>query len=212
MSAYSDLRDRLQITEEEVALFQDDNVGLCGVDCSRLSPLLLAQLASVRKHRSFNYFSVTDVIQNLEGLGREGSCVRGEEPFKHQPLKGFWKAHFFDARFLMRNLFNHWGLAYESSPKFGELYSRVAEEEEKDPTVHGWQGRLAHEFTMGGYEQRVKQKNLTGEWLIFAKYENLNYYLCFTQHSSTKDGDEAIFAMIKEYCENQYPFLFSIAV
>lgn len=65
---------------------------------------------------------------------------------------------------------------------------------------------------MGGYEQRVKQKNLTGEWLIFAKYENLNYYLCFTQHSSTKDGDEAIFAMIKEYCENQYPFLFSIAV
>lgn len=102
---YSELHDRLHITEEDIALFKDDNVGLCRVDTSRISNLLLAQLASVSKHRTFNYFSVTDVIQNLEGIGR-GSCVRGEEPFKHLPLKGFWKAHFFDARFLLRNLVN----------------------------------------------------------------------------------------------------------
>ncbi len=212
MNRYSELHHRLHITEEEVALFKDDNDGLCRVDCARLSHLLLAQLTSVSKHRTFNYFSVTDVIQNLEGVGRGGSCVRGEEPFKHPPLKGFWKAYFFDARFLMQNLMNHWGLAYENSPKFGELYSHVAQVEAQEPTVHGWQGRIAHEFTIGGYEQKAKNKNLTGEWLIFAKHENLNYYLCVTQHSSTKDGDEAIYALLKEYCESEYPFLFANAV
>lgn len=209
MSAYSELYDRLRITEEEVTLFQDNNVGLCHVDCSRLSHLLLAQLTSIRKHRVFNSFSITDVIQRLEGGGRSDSCVRGEEPFKYQPLQGFWKVHFFDARFLVQNLVNHWGLAYESSTKLSELNSRVAEEEERHPTPHGRQGRLAHEFVMGGYEERAHKKNLTGEWLVFAKHENLNYYLCVTQHSSTKEGDETIYEMLKEYCEDQYPFLFS---
>ena len=60
MNLYSELHDRLRITEEDVALFKDDNVGLCRVDCARLSHLLLAQLTSVSKHRTFNYFSVTD--------------------------------------------------------------------------------------------------------------------------------------------------------
>lgn len=209
MNFYSGLHDRLHITEEDVALFKNSNVGLYRVDCTRLSNLLLAQLTSVSKHRTFNHFFVTDVIRNLERGGRRGNCTRGEEPFEYLPLKGLWKVHFFDARFLAQNLRNHWGLAYEDSPKFGELCSHVIQEEEQSPTVHGWPGRLAHEFIIGGCEQRAKKKQLTGEWLVFAKHENLNYYLCVTQHSSTKEGDEAIYALLKEYCENQYPFLFA---
>jgi hypothetical protein len=179
-----------------------------GRNLRSISNLLFAQLTSVSKHRTFNCFSVTDVIQNLEGVGR-GSCVRGEEPFKHLPLKGFWKAHFFDARFLLKNLVNHWGLGYESSPKFSELCARVAEEEDQNPTVHGWQGRLAHEVAIDGYEEKAKKRNLTGEWLIFSKHENLSYYLCITRHSMTREGDEAIYALLNEFCEPEYPFLFS---
>lgn len=211
MNVYTELRHLHCITEEDFVLFKDDNVGLCGVDCARLSYLLLAQLTSVRKYRTFNSFSVTDVIQTLEGVGRAGSCVKGEEAFKHQPLRGFWKAHFFDAKFLMQNLINEWGVAYKNSPKFEELCLRVAEEEEKKPTTYGWQGRLSHEFTMAGYDQRTKKKNQTGEWLIFAKHENCNYYLCIAQHSSTKKGDEAIYNMLEQYCKDQYPFLFPSA-
>lgn len=133
MSLYSELLDCLCVSEEDIALFRNDNPGFCGVDSSRVSSLLFAQLSSISKHRTFDSFSVTDVIQQLEGVGRNG-CVRCEEPFKHLPLKGFWKAHFFDARFLMKNLVNHWGLEYESSPKFDALCSRVAVEEEKNPS------------------------------------------------------------------------------
>jgi hypothetical protein len=211
MNPYPELHDHLQVTEEDVALFRDENVGLCRVDSARVSRLLLAQLASVRKHRFFNSFSVTDVIQNLEGVGH-GSCAKGEEPFKHLPLKSFWKAHFFHARFLMKNLANHSGLDFENSPKFHALYSHVEKGEENAPTVHGLPGRLSHEFTISGYEERAKNKNLTGEWLIFAKYNSLNYYLCIAQHPTSKKDDDEIFAVLKVFCEPEYPFLFANAV
>jgi hypothetical protein len=211
MAPYRNFYEALSISEEDVAFFRDGNVGLCRIDCTRVSRLLLAQLAAVRKHRILNSFSVTDVIQTLEGVGRVG-CARGEEPFKHLPLKGFWKAHFFDASFLMKNLVNHWGLGFDGSKKFEALCSRVAEKEEKEPSVYGWQGRLAHELTIGGYEEKAKQKNLTGEWLIFSKHAHLNYYLCITQHSNSKEGDEEIYASLKKFCEPEYPFLFANAV
>ncbi len=208
MTLYSELHHQLGVTEKEVTDFASDNVGLCRVDCTRISHLLIAQLASISKHRVFNHYSVTDVIQQLEGIGR-GSCIRGEEQFKHLPLKGFWKAHFFDARFLMQNLITHWGLEYENSQKFNDLCFRVAEEEKNAPTPYDWQGRLAHELTVGGFAAKAGKKNLTGEWLIFSKHANLNYYLCIARHSNTKEGDEVIYAPLKTFCETEFPFLFA---
>lgn len=210
MNLYSELLDSLHITEEEAVFFRDSNPGFCGFDTSRVSRLLIAQLASVSKHRIFNSFSVTDVIQQLEGVGCNG-CARRAEPFKHLPLKGFWKAHFVDARFIMKNLRNTWGLEIEENPKFKTLCSNVAAEEEKNPSAYGWQGRLAHEFTICGYEEKAKRKKLTGEWVIFSKYHDLNYYLCIAQHSTSREDDEKIYALIKAVCAYEYPFLFGNA-
>lgn len=208
MNLYSELLDCLHVSEEDVAFFRNDNPGFCGFDASRVSRLLVAQLSSVSKHRTFNSFSVTDVIQKLEGVGRNG-CEKREDIFKYLPLKGFWKAHFFDARFLTKNLVNHWGLEREDSPKFDALCSRVAAEEEKNPSPHGWQGRLAHELTICGYEKKAMRKKLTGEWIIFSKHEGKNYYLCIAKHSTSKEDDEKIYAGIKKLCEPEYPFLFA---
>ena len=208
MKLYSELLDCLCISEEDVAFFSTNNPGLCGVDSSRVSRLLMAQLASASKHRIFNSFTVTDVLQRLEG-GRRNGCAKHEEPFKHLPLRRFWKAHFFDARFLMRNLINHWGLKFESSQKFDALCHRVIAEEEKTPSIHGWQGRLAHEFTICGYEEKARRRKLTGEWIIFSKYQNSNYYLCLVNHSTSREGDEEIYTFIKTLCAQEYPFLFA---
>jgi hypothetical protein len=208
MDLYSKLLDFLYITEEDVASFRDDNPGFCGFDSSRVSRLLIAQLTWASRHRIFNSFSVTDVIQQLEGVGRNG-CAQHEISFKHLPLKGFRKAHFFDARFLVKNLVNHWGLEFEDSSKFDTLCAKVSADEDKKPSAHGWQGRLASEFTIGGYKEKARQKKLTGEWVIFSKQDDLNYYLCIAKHSSTKEEDEKIYALIKAVCAHEYPFLFS---
>lgn len=207
MSAYpQELLDKLHISPADIADFLHDNSGLCGIDLSRVSGLLIAQLASASKHRVFDAFSVTDVMQELEGSGR-GAQVK-YDAFKHMPLRGLWKAHFFDAIFLPRNIIEHWGLRFEDSPKHAQLCAEVAAEEEAEPSAYGWQGRIAHRLTVGGLEERAMQGKLTGEWIVFGKHDGLNYYLSIAKHTSTPDEDNALYSTIKHYCAPAFPFLF----
>lgn len=208
MMPLSVLLGQFCISEDDIVNFRNNNPGLCGVDISRVSKLLVAQLSSANKHRTFNSFSVTDVLQHLEGVGRADSYIKSEEPFKHPPLKGFWKAHFFDARFLPKNLINHWGIECEKSPRFDAICSQVDADEEENPSPHGWHGRLAHRLTIGGYQARAKQKRMTGEWIIFAKYNGANYYLCIAKHSKSIDDDVALHTVLNTYCSFDFPFLF----
>lgn len=206
MSIYSiEVFQWLDVSEDDVINFRNDHVGFCGVSMSRISQYLLLQLTSIHKHRTYNSFSITDVIQELEGVGR--GCKQRVEQFKYSPLQGFYKAHFFDAKFLVRNLINHWGLEFEDSPKFNSLCARVMAEEENAPSKFGWPGRLAHEMTMGGYEERAKKNKRTGEWIIFAKHNNQNYYLCLGRHSKSKEEDQVLYEFLKVLCEREYPFL-----
>jgi hypothetical protein len=205
LNPYStDLFKSLNVSEEEVTYFGNTHTGLCNVDMTRISQFLLIQLASISKHRTYNSFSITDVIQELEGIGR--GCKQRVDQFKHLPLKGFWKAHFFDARFIPRNLMNHWGLGIENSPKFNALCATIAAEEEKFPSKGGWQARLAYAMTIGAYEERASKHGLTGEWLIFSKHNDQNYYLCISRHTS-KEEDQHVYNSLQTICEREYPFL-----
>lgn len=210
-SIYTNVLEGFDVSENEVNHFRNNHVGFCKVDMNRVSHFLLIQLTSIHKHRIYNSFSITDVIQELEGVGR--GCKLRVSQFGQLPLKGFYKAHFFDARFLVKNLINHWGLEFKDSPKFNSLFARVIEEEEKSPSKFGWQGRLAHEMTVVGYEERAKKNKRTGEWIIFAKHNNLNYYLCISRHSSPNSKeDQEIYDFLKLLCEHKYPFLLSCPV
>ena len=202
---YADLFEGFDVSEDEVFHFRNNHVGFCRIDINRLSQFLLIQLTSISKHRTYNSFSITDVIQELEKVGR--GCKQRVEQFNHLPLNGLFKVHFFDARFIARNLINHGRLELEHSPKFNSLYSRIVEKEEKTPSKIGWHGLLAHEMTIGAYE--AKKNKRTGEWLIFAKHNNLNYYLGIFKHSKPKQEDQEIYDFLKALCEREYPFLLS---
>ena len=208
----SETRNRIleefNLLEEEVTYFREAHVGLNGIDIQRVSWFLSAQLAFVGKSKLFSSFALTDVIQRLEGRGRSAS-VKGPEPFKHYPLKGFWKAHFFNARFIIRNLINEWGLEYENSPKFFDLCNRVTKDEKECPSPLGWQGRLAHELVFGGFEARAKRHRITGEWLIFTEYAAEKYYLCIASHSDNAEDDKKIHDLIVSTCGNEFPYLFN---
>jgi hypothetical protein len=194
------------VTEEEVTEFANAHVGFCSLDLSYISQFFLIQLASISKYGTYNSFSVTDVIQELEGVGRGCSPKVGQ--FKHPPLKGFWKAHFFDARFIPRNLINYLGLEFENSPKFNALCTRVVAEEEKSSSKVGWQGRLVHEMTIGAFEERASKGGLTGEWIVFSKHNGQNYYLCISRHTNG-EGDQHLYDFLYTLCQHEFPFLFS---
>lgn len=205
MAIYAkDVFEGFDVTADEVSHFRENHSGFCHVDISRVSQFLIIQLASICKHRIYNTFSITDVIQELEGVGR--GCKQRVNQFKHPPLKGLWKAHFFDARFIARNISNHWGLEYENSQKFTVLFNRVTAEEEIQPTRLGWQGRLAHEMTVGAYEERSRTNNRTGEWVIFSKHNGKNYYLFISRHTS-KEENHSVHDFFKTLCEHEFPFL-----
>ena len=51
---------------------------------------------------------------------------------------------------------------------------------------------------------------MTGEWIIFAKFNGTNYYLGLAGHSKSKDEDEALYAQVKAYCSFEFPFLFAV--
>lgn len=57
----------------------------------------------------------------------------------------------------------------------------------------------------GSYEKRASQQKLTGEWIIYAKYQSKNYYLTLAQHD---EGDDVIHQRIIEGCQADFPFLF----
>lgn len=201
-----DVFEGFNVTEDEVSHFRNNHIGFCQVDMSRISQFLLIQLTSISKHRIYDSFSITDVIQELEGVGR--GCKQRVGQFKHSPLKGIWKAHFFDPRFIVKNIISHWGLEYKSSPKLTSLIKRVIEEEEECPTEQGWQGRLAYEMTIATYEERSRKNCRTGEWIVFSKYNGKNYYLFISRHTS-KEEDVMVHEFLKKICELEFPFLFA---
>lgn len=199
-----DVYEGFGVTEEEVASFSFNHCGFCGVDMNRVSALMMIQLASIGKYRVYDTFSITDVLQELEGVGRNQK-VRVAQ-FKHEPLKGLWKAHFFDARFLARNLINYSGLKFENNPKMAILLEKAQAEESESPSLYGWQGRLADALTVKAYEEMASKGKLTGEWIIFSKYQGLNYYLGISRHTS-REEDENVSHFIDKLCKHEFPFL-----
>lgn len=208
MNLDSSICDGFGVTPEDVDAYVSSDIGLYGVEVSRLSSYLLVQLASAWKHRTLSTYSITDVIQSLEGV-----CHRGKppkiKPFKGAALSGLWKVHFFDPRFFLLNMYNEWGIFHENSQIFAALCARVAEAEQRKPSPLGWQGRLAHEFVIGGYGNRARKRKLTGEWLIFGIHEGKNIYLALCKHSRGPAEDKEIHEALRHLCGAEFPELFA---
>lgn len=200
--------DAFGVSENEVQDFRDNNVGLYGVDIERVSLLLLIQLTSALKQRVFNTYSVTDAIRYLEGLFKS-RLVKPPKLFTYPPLNIFWKIHFSDARFIPRNLRNELGNSLKNSDTLEPFCDGNVDQEKSEHSTSLGAGSLEHAVTISAYKARADRSAMTGEWLIFGKYEEKNYYLAISKHSRTREGDMEIYETIKGCCENEFPFLFT---
>lgn len=64
-------------------------------------------------------------------------------------------------------------------------------------------GRMAYEYTVTSYEERVAENSLTGEWIVYAQHEGKNHYLTLATH---KEPDEEVLKRIA-LCRDDFPFL-----
>ena len=110
--------------------------------------------------------------------------------FKGPLLKGLLHKHHAQARFLAQNIQLHWKSA-DLAKRIKAIREDATIPEEKKP------GAIAHAVVLDGYTERSDAQKLTGEWIVYARHRDRNYYLTLGQHN---EPDRAIRDRVLQCC------------
>jgi len=174
--------------------------GIESLISGRFSWLFVFNLMMLERKNGIDPFSIIAEIKDLEGLG-PSQQTKLASPFKGPHLKGFWHKHFFTAN---PSLFAHNIINQLAN---GNLEKHVAEvfDPKKSPVVTKEMiSDFSKKVVTESLEERASANKLTGEWIVFAKHQGQNYYLCLTTHDL---NDEIIAQNIKTVCLPQFVFL-----
>ena len=164
----------------------------------RYSSSLVTEFDVLVETRSANVFQIFEEIAALEGspIARGASHTKRAMPFNGSWLNGLWHKHYPQARFIPKNVMNYW----RKPGRFQSLVQKAANEAQ---TQGQFIKRLYYDVVMGGYLGRSDNAELTGEWVVFAKQDGINYYLTLGAH---QEDDEVIWRRCK-MCETEFPEL-----
>ena len=183
-----------------------ETIGIERIAPGRYSLLLLLVLYGASQAGRLNPAKVIHEIESLEGLRGESS-LKPATQFLSEPLKGLWHKHYLQDGLPSMAINLRKGIKRHGLPWFdAQIEQAQASGEEKYLTAQDC-GRIAHDAVVGNWERLVKESALTGEWIIFAKHQGQNFYLCLGQH---KSGDEALREQIDAVCLQEFPFLSKI--
>jgi hypothetical protein len=162
----------------------------------RFSWFFVLQMYMYQKIYGIEPAEIMESIKELEGLTTQQQ-IKSETQFKHKPLKGLWHKHYFSARFVGKNLKNYHGKSGVQKVITSHCHEGAVFKKE---TIRNIANDLIHK----AFENRLNDGKLTCEWIIFAKYENKNYYLALGEHDR---NDKALHKTILSTCSPQFPFL-----
>lgn len=184
-------------------------LGLDSIPNATFSNLILSQFQYGLCERAFHVGAVVDVIKKIQN----GTLTskKGVRHFKHEPLKGFSYAHWFEARFMLTNLMNHWKIRSKTSDK---LLNQIGDSFKSSGLSIGDLidqkaiSQLGYDVIVGGYEDRARNGELTGEWIIFYIDERKTIFLGLAQHRSDRNGDRELYLKMACACVDEFPELF----
>lgn len=185
------------ITSEDLSGYAE-TVHLNSYAEGRYSWLFVLNMLSYQRLYGINPFQIVDEIRVLEDPTKI-TKTKPASQFSRIPLKGLWHKHFFCSRFLAHNITNHL-----SGGKLDKLVSEVLDPNKSPIVTESMIRELSHRVTVEPFEQRAAEGQLTGEWIVFAKHEARNYYLCLATHGTE---DQSIYNSIQAACWPQFPFL-----
>lgn len=140
-------------------------------------------------------------VNALEGHGRTVGTKPAAQ-FERPPLQGLWKKHYLVGGLpsMAKNLLLGFG------KKRRELLHVI--KEHHSPATADLspleKSRNIADAVTNIYAERSRTGRLTGDWIVFAKHEGRNYYLCLARHD---EPDADIFNRIKAGCVAEFPFL-----
>lgn len=160
-----------------------------------MSDFLLEQLRAGIVTNHVHPEKVVDEIARLER--GQASSTKSATQFKRAPLHPLWHKHFFQPNFIGKNVWNE-------ICKRGDLLDH-AYKASADLESDLWKraGAMANAVLEEGFDAKARSGRLTGEWIVFAKHENANYYLLIAGHND----DPALVRKEVLNCVDQFPFL-----
>ncbi len=164
------------------------------------SELFLCKWLYLESKRVFDRHSIMASIGDVENRTRH-SNTKKHSLFSSGPLKGIYKKHFSSACHIVKNIGLATGLDGDKTEKIEKIIKDVFREHSGSDIVYM---QLAHRFSIEAYDQRVRAKSLTGDYIVFAKYNGSNYYLSIEPHNI---NSELVYSQITNLCLTEYPEL-----
>lgn len=178
-------------------------IGLESVISGRYSFLLLLELFGATQSGMLNPAKVVSQIRVLEGV-EASRGLKVATQFKHPPLQGLWHQHYLEDGLpsMARNI-------QKALRKFGLPWveQKIADAKtsgEDRYFTEADSAQIAHDAVVSNWERLITNEALTGEWIIFAKHEGKNYYLCLGRH---KSGDNLLRSRVDAICLHEFSFL-----
>jgi hypothetical protein len=168
----------------------------------RYSSSLLLDLFFAFENSTINIDEVIHEIKFLEGINSD-SKTKVATQFKRLPLKGLWHKHYTDSSRagMVKNVQN--AFKNYSIPFFEKKNKEAKKTGEKPYITVEDIPKLVNEIVTGNLQRRSAQQKMTGEWIVYAINEDVNYYLCVGKHGE----DERIRNIIDCSCTHEFPFL-----
>ena len=177
---------------------------------NRASLALAIHMKAMWQERG-DYWPVWDAVEHLERDALDGGThhiptTKPSKPFDEPPLDRFWHQHVTAPHHLLRNLAIRVAVRHGGNTALDVMINDVARKHGQAEEV--WPRRLAHGLTTEAYEQRSADRRMTGDWLIFAKYQGMNYYLLYVPHPPDKSRDAEIYRRLERSCKAEFPLPF----
>lgn len=146
----------------------------------KYSELFINEFLKHVKNGTYEPDFIGKEIEYLEGK-RDTTATKKETQFKGDLLKGLWHKHFFCAKNIPNN-------CLKMVEKHGEKICK------KNLNEDEFLGAVLNLIN-----KSVINHDKTGDWIVYKKTKNGNYYLTIAKHT---ESDEDIYNRIKPYLTN----------
>ncbi|OBU34871.1 hypothetical protein CTM76_03625 [Photobacterium phosphoreum] len=189
---------QVEITEKELLKFENIS-GISWKIKGSYSRLFLADLIVFNQLFGVGSDEIFMILNNYEnGINHAG--IKSPSAFRYHPLKGLLHIHFSASVYIAQNI--KLGLGKNG---LKQIINETLNKEDLSPEQQSVE--IAKRMVDKTLIQRRSDKKMTGEWVVYTKYQGKNYYLCLARHN---DNDQSIRNRIEEHCLNEFPFLRSI--
>jgi len=184
----------------------DEFKKMIGIDWKIKGTYSKAFLLDLYCHNELYGINPEEVIEAIleEESGESKIGIKPATQFKRFPLKGLWHKHYYSARFIAHNIQSQ--LAKNGLEK---IIREIFDPEKNQIATKEMIEELSHRVVNETLDERRDKQKMTGEWLVFAKYEGENYYLCMGTH---QNEDQQIRNKIEIMCVREFPFLSDVLV